>query len=309
MGYNNTTTSRDLALADAGVPQALKDLLSRIIPEKRFDEFKSLVASGAITPDMTHPAHLLLSPVSQVMSMADKGDQMNWLKALFAEDPAALATAQIYAAGIQWSTPVIAIDNYSNRYRDYPVEAVPLLRYIAGRNDILVDDIAQLDPALLSVKVKNRDEAQPDQALLHHIFETREMKVPALDRVEAFTGNADFLAIKNPRGETLFFRIATDSANGENADKLDIASWMLQRRPQSANEADRFGWTPLDRLVSRARGAVDTSMGRLLLAHGAKLDKQISPGFNLKAQLQENEGLGLDKFPSRKLSPPAAPSV
>ncbi|HYD18814.1 MAG TPA: hypothetical protein VEF76_10085 [Patescibacteria group bacterium] len=292
MAYNSYTTARDQALADDSVPKVLKDLATRIIPEKRLEDFKALVYHGDLEPQMTSAAHPLISALSQVLAMPDKAEQLQWLKALFDQNPDAMKNATVSAFG---SAPNTSIDAYNDRYRSYPVEQTSFLRFLVLRSDITADDVAALSPALLSEVIKGRDEALPAQALMHHINEAREIKVATLDRLAELTDGDDFLLIKNARGETLFHRVAAQPGNGDAEDKIDMASWMLKRRPQLLNESDRFGWTALDRLVSRSKGAVDTGMGRLLLSQGAKLSKQISPGFNLKAQLAENEGLGFGK--------------
>ncbi len=53
------------------MPQALKDLLTRIIPEKRFDDLRELVKHGVIDPLAVPEKHPLMSPVSQVMATGD----------------------------------------------------------------------------------------------------------------------------------------------------------------------------------------------------------------------------------------------
>ena len=65
------------------------------------------------------------------------------------------------------------------------------------------------------------------------------------------------------------------------------------------NEPDRYGWTPLDRLVSLSPERLDTSMSRLLIASGGTLQKQIAPKFNFAAELEKRDAQRLDK--------PAAP--
>jgi hypothetical protein len=70
---------------------------------------------------------------------------------------------------------------------------------------------------------------------------------------------------------------------------------MLQRKPELVNEPDRFGWTPLDRLLSRCQGKYDTSMGRLLVASGARFEKQLAPNFNIAAEIEERSGARIGK--------------
>lgn len=294
---------RDQALQDASVPTALKDLANRIIPGARFDDFREAVETGAIDPLDVPEKFPMMSAVSQVLALPDAKEQMKWLKELFDGSPEKFRDAVAPNFGFQWGRPDTNIASYDD-YRGYEVERTPLFSLLAQRADVTLADFFALDPQALAQDVVNRDASQAAQPLLHHIAFTRELSVKALDDIEAATGNADFLLIKNARGETLFHRIASYHGNHEDESKLDILSWMSMRKPQLVNEPDRFGWTPLDRLLAHSRGKIDTMLGRFLLASNAKLAKQIAPEFNLKAQLQENEGLGLDKQPSRKLATP-----
>ncbi len=300
MGYGHM---RAEALQDASVPSSLKDLANRIIPGGRFEDFREAVDCGAIDALDVPEKFPMISAVSQVLALPDAKEQIKWLKELFDGQPEKFRAAVAPNFGFQWGRPDTNIASYDD-YRGYEVERTPLFSLLAQRGDVTLADFFALDPDALSQPVKNRDASQPAQPLLHHIAFNRELTVQALDDIEAATGNADFLLIKNARGETLFHRIATNNGHHEDETKLDLLSWMTQRKPQLANEADRFGWTPLDRLLSHSRGKLDTSLGRFLLASNAKLSKQIAPEFNLKAQLLENEGLGLDKQPSRKLATP-----
>lgn len=300
MGYGYV---RAEALQDASVPAVLKDLANRIIPGQRFDDFREAVECGALDPLDVPEKFPMMSAVAQVLALPDAKEQMKWLKELFEGTPEKFRAAVAPNFGYQWGSPNTDIAAYDD-YRGYQVELTPLFSLLAQRPDVTLADFFALDPAALSQDIVGRDASQAPQPLLHHIAFNRELTVKALDEIEAATGNADFLLIKNARGETLFHRIASYHGNHEDEAKLDLLSWMSQRKPQLVNEADRFGWTPLDRLLVHSRGKIDTSLGRFLLASNAKLAKQIAPEFNLKAQLQENEGLGLDKQPSRKLGTP-----
>ncbi|MCC7037836.1 MAG: hypothetical protein IT560_11100 [Alphaproteobacteria bacterium] len=301
MGYGHV---REQALQDASVGASLKDLATRIIPDGRFNDFREAVEAGAIDPLDVPEKFPMMSAVSQVLALPDAKDQIKWLKELFNGAPEKVRAAVAPNFGFQWGSPNTNIAVYDD-YRRYEIERTPLFSLLAQRPDVTLADFIALDPQALAQDVVNRDASQPAQPLLHHIAFNRELTVKALDDIEAATGNADFLLIKNARGETLFHRIAGYNGNHEDENKIDILGWMTQRKPHLVNEPDRFGWTPLDRLLSRSRGKLDTSLGRFLLASNGRLAKQIAPEFNLKAQLQENEGLGLDKQPSRKLAPPA----
>ncbi len=301
MGYGHV---REQALQDASVGASLKDLATRIIPDGRFNDFREAVEAGAIDPLDVPEKFPMMSAVSQVLALPDAKDQIKWLKELFNGAPEKFRAAVAPNFGFQWGSPNTNIAVYDD-YRRYEIERTPLFSLLAQRPDVTLADFIALDPQALAQDVVNRDASQPAQPLLHHIAFNRELTVKALDDIEAATGNADFLLIKNARGETLFHRIAGYNGNHEDENKIDILGWMTQRKPHLVNEPDRFGWTPLDRLLSRSRGKLDTSLGRFLLASNGRLAKQIAPEFNIKAQLQENEGLGLDKQPSRKLAPPA----
>ncbi|MDI1228270.1 MAG: hypothetical protein PSY14_11355 [bacterium] len=300
MSYGLT---RAEAMADESVPSSLKDLANRIIAGARFDDFREAVECGAIDALDVPEKFPMMSPVSQILAMGDAKDQMTWLKVLFEGEPEKFRAAVAPNFGYHWGSPNTDINAYDD-YRGYDIERTPLFSLLAQRPAVTLADFFALDPDALAQPVTGRDASQPAQPLLHHIAFTRELTVTALDDIEAATGNADFLLIKNARGETLFHRIASNTSHHEDETKLDLLSWMSQRKPNLVNEADRFGWTPLDRLLTHSRGKLDTSLGRFLLASNAKLAKQIAPEFNLKAQLLENEGLGLDKQPSRKLATP-----
>ena len=289
---------RDKALADPGVPQVLEDLAERIIPNRDVEEFRHLVNSGAIDPLLVCEAQPVLSPVSQVMGLpAEEADA--WLKTLFSANPVVMTQAVCPCYGFRngrFSTD----PNYYDAYYGNDLEKPSLLSVLAARSDTPVVNIAKILPAALALPVADRYGNVGDQPLLHQMLDSKEFSVATFDRLAEITGAADFLAIRNSRGETLFHRIAGNNNYAEDPAKLDVASWMLQRRPELVNDPDRFGWTPLDRLLSRSQGKVDTSMGRLLIVSGAKLEKQIAPHFNLQAALDENAGARLDKPATRK---------
>lgn len=301
MSYGLT---RMQALQDASVPSSLKDLANRIVPDNRFEDFREAVECGAIDALDMPEKFPMMSAVSQVLALPDAKDQIKWLKELFDGSPEKFRAAVAPNFGFKWGSPNTSIAAFDD-FRGYELEHTPLFSLLAQRADVSLADFFAFDPQALSQDIVGRDASQAPQPLLHHIAFTRELTIKALDEIEAATGNADFLLIKNARGETLFHRIASNNGHHEDEAKLDLLSWMSQRKPQLVNETDRFGWTPLDRLLSHSSGKLDTSLGRFLLASNAKLAKQIAPEFNLKAQLQENEGLGLDKQPSRKLGTPA----
>jgi hypothetical protein len=294
-------SSREKALADPAVPAVLKDLAAHVAQNDR-EALRSMVESGAIDPLFTCAAQPLLSPVSQMFA-AD--DPVAWLKILFAKQPEKIAEAQCPCYNFGSSSFSVDLNFPDNRWNSAQLETPGLLPVLSERlrgtgKKRSVCDIAELCPAALGVKVANYKGETGDGPLLHHLLNYDELSVAALDRLEAITGNADFLLLRNDRGETLFHRIAADSYRREDLPKLDAASWMLQKRPELVNTADRFGWTPLDRHISVDSGKCDNSMGRLLLASGAKLAKQIAPGFNLRALLDERDALDKPAVPAVK---------
>lgn len=300
--YDDRTDYRRIALDDQSVSQVLKDLHERIIPEKNLAAFRRLVEEGGISPAMAYGEQPLMSPVSQVLAM-DAESAAEWLKALFSKEPHLAGTAKAPGWGLRWG-------NFSSDIRRYDgdgIETPLLMTVLAARGDNGILETAALYPAALANEVPARD-GGAGEPLFHQLLASGAFSIRALDRLEELCGGADFLTIKNARGETLLHRIAADPAWGESQDKLDAASWMLQKNPQLANAPDRFGWTPLDRLLSRAQGKLDSSMGRLLLASGARLEKQIAPHFNLAAVLQAQEEKRLEKPPVRRLLSPGHPA-
>jgi hypothetical protein len=289
---------KDKALADPALPPVLKDLAERIIPKRLLEDFRDLVTAGAIDPLDACVAQPLLCPVSQVMGLPPE-EADAWLKVLFANNPAAVTEAKCPCYGFRhgrFSTD----PDYRDSYYGTELETPSLLSVLAGRTETPVIDVAKIFPQGLSVPVPDRYGISAEWPLLHQLLNSKELSVETLDKLEELTGGDDFLSIKNGRGETLLHNIASNNGAAEDQIKLDAVSWMLQRRPDLINEPDRFGWTPLDRLVSRAQGKVDTSMGRLLIVSGAKLEKQIAPQFNLQSALDEHSGGRLDKPAPRK---------
>ena len=289
---------REKALADPALPAALKDLSERIIPNKLQDEFRHLVDCGAIDPLQTCAAQPLFSPVSQVMGLPPEEADV-WLQILFAHAPAAALEATCPCYGFRngrFSTD----PDFRDTYYGTALETPALAAVLAARTDTPVITVAKIFPQLLDSVVSDRYGNIPEQSLLHQMVDGRELNVPTFDKLEELTGGTDFLASKNARGETMFHRIVSYTSSGEDLNRLDIASWMLQRRPELINDPDRFGWTPLDRLVSRTQGNVDTSMGRLLIVSGARLEKQLAPKFNLQSALDTHSGARLDKPSPRK---------
>lgn len=293
-------TAREMALEDPGVPEVLRHLAKTLIPEKRSDELAALIRAGALEPLMICDAQPLLSPVSQIMGMV-KEDADIWLKILLGDDPEKWAAAKCPCYGFRngrFSTD----PDYKDSYYSMTLETPSLLAVLAARTDTPVVEVAQIVPAALALPYADRYGNVADQPLLHQLLQSREFSIETFDRLEKLTGGVEFLNIKNSRGETLFHRIVSNFSSCENLVHLDVASWMLQRRPELVNEPDRFGWTPLDRMLSQSQGKLDTSMGRLMIVSGARLEKQMATQFNLAAALDEHSGARLDKPAPRKAS-------
>lgn len=300
--YNDkpARTAKEEALADPALPPVLKHLAESIIPEKREEELRALVRGGCFDPLLICEARPLLSPLSQVMGMP-KEDADRWLKIMLGDDPEKWASAQCPCYGFRngrFSTD----PDYKDSYYGTTLETPSLLSVLAARTETPVIDIAAISPAALVLPTADRYGNLADQPLLHQMLQTKEFSIATLDKLETLTGGVDFLNIKNNRGETLFHRIVSNAGWCEDIARLDAASWMLQRKPELVNEPDRFGWTPLDRMLSLSRGNLDTSMGRLMIVSGARLEKQMATQFNVAAALEEHSGSRLDKPAPRKAS-------
>jgi hypothetical protein len=291
-------SAREEGLEDPAVPEVLKHLATHLIPESRPYELAALIREGSLDPLMICEARPLLSPVSQVMGMP-REEADRWLKILLGDDPGKWASAKCPCYGFRngrFSTD----PDYKDSYYGTTLETPSLLAVLAARTETPVVDIAQVAPAALALPTADRYGNVTDQPLLHQMLQTKEFSIATFDKLEKITGGSGFLSIKNARGETLFHRIASTPSFQEDIVRLDAISWMLQRKPELVNEPDRFGWTPLDRLLSQSQGKVDTSMGRLLIVSGARLEKQMTPQFNLASALEEHSGSRLDKPAPRK---------
>ena len=287
---------RDAALADATVSQALKDLLTRIIPEKRFDDMRELVKQGVIDPLDVPEKHPLMSPVSQVMATGD--DSKKWLSALFSADSEAMQKA-VMPKGYYGSD----ISRFDVRYG---LERPPLLGVLLGNPAKVLEMVTTL-PAIAGKVLGWKSIPQygdTPEPLFHHLYNASEFTVKTLDMLEQLTGGTEFLNIRDSRGATMFHRIVSHANWVEDESKLDMASWMLQKNPQLLNDPDRFGWTPLDRLLARTKGELDSSMGRFLIVAGGRLERQMAAKFNVAAELDERSGKRLDKPFTRKLPGP-----
>jgi hypothetical protein len=290
-------TVRDEALDDPRLPPVLKHLAEHIIPEKRETELRALVREQALDPLMICDAQPLLSPVAQVMNMPT-ADTVPWLNILFSGAPEKMAYAKCPCRGFRngnFSTDL----NYHDYYNT-GIESPLLLTVLISRTETPLSDLTALFPQVLAEKIPDRYGNNSDEPFVHSLLQSREFSVATFDRLEELTGGVDFLNIKNSRGETLFHRVVRNYGWCEDITKLDVASWMLQRKPELVNEPDRFGWTPLDRMLSLCQGKLDTSMGRLMIVSGARLEKQMATQFNLAAALEEHSGSRLDKTVPRK---------
>lgn len=295
-------TARDKALADPDVPAALKRLLTDIVPRKDFDALRALVQTGEIDPLYIPPSQPLISAVSVLVSAEDS---TKWLSALFSAAPQSFFAAKLASSDYYGTN----IDRFDINRNYGTIQQLPLAPFVMKDTAAPVTKLLEILPEMAEKLLRmpfpqTRVSGQPEEVLLHHLVSGNEFTVEALDKIEKLTGGDDFLMIRNARGETLFHHLASNTSWSDDSDRLDIAGWMLQRKPLLVNDADRFGFTPLDRLVMNSRGKVDTAMGRLLLASGAKLEKQIAPGFNLKAALQEHSETRLDKAPIRRAAVP-----
>lgn len=306
--YDDRYEKRDYkkeALEDASVPPALKRLAEEVIPNKDFSAFRAMVESGEISPGMESGNQPLLAPAAQILSLPEDVDISKWMSVLFGGDIEKIREAKVSTWSGYYNRGYFDLSNYAGQEL---AERALLPILVSSYGGAAVTKLAAMSPQLLAERVADRDGQKPEDPLLHHALGGNNISVETLDRLEELTGGAEFLKIKNKRGETLFHRIVANSSWVENSDRLDQASWMLQRNPKLVNEPDRFGWTPLDRLLANTQGKSDSSMGRFLLAAGARLEKQIAPSFNLAAVLRAEEEKRLDKPPVRKLPAPGRSS-
>jgi len=295
-----SSLARDMlaATADTQKQEAytalLEDLSFRIIPEKRFDELRDLVRTGKLDLTKVWEPNPLMSAVSQ---LAGAPDWQEFFKAAFEAAPEAALDAPCPCHGLRTgnasTNPATFHNSYGNSV-ETPNLATFLLRSGKG-----IADIAKALPQLLDAPVGDYYNRNPQPMLFAVLGSEREI-VDQLDALEAATGGCEFLYLRNARGETLFHTIAQSPSSRDDQARLDAVSWMLERRPGLVNERDRFGWTPLDRFVSFAGANVDCAMSRLLVAAGAEFSRQIAPGFNLAAAVEERAGRRLDKPQPKK---------
>jgi hypothetical protein len=82
------------------------------------------------------------------------------------------------------------------------VEVPSLLTALATRTQTPVVTFAEFSPALLSACIADRYGYSSSMPLLHTMQNGAELSPATFDRLEALTGGAEFLNIRNARGET-----------------------------------------------------------------------------------------------------------
>ncbi len=264
----------------------LQDLRARIIPQQLYGEFKALLADRTFDVLTPFDPDLLLSPLSQICAAPES---TRWLKMVAEAEPEKFASASCPHAILYRNNRTANPAEVDYRSTVVKGELASFL-FFSGKKPA---EIAEIEPKLLGATVS--DEYNRKFTLLFQALQTSEDPIAALDGIAAATGNADFIYTRNERGETPLHFIAQQSVYAEDKLRIDVVSWMLQKKPLLANEPDRFGWTPLDRYVSQNAERLDTSMVRLLIASGAALEKQIAPKFNFAAELAKRDAQRLDK--------------
>lgn len=268
------------ALAKADMPAVLKDFHLRILPEKRYAELADMVRAGTFDPLFSYEAFPLLSPVTAILGQADWREG---LKALFSAAPEKLNEAKIhrfrsYSSGNKRSFSLLEYEE-GNTYWDSPIL---LVKYFSEEKKNLFE-IAALFPSLFYQRKVN-----PDGEICPYLFDVatqEKLTVQRLEMIKDVAGSVDFLNLTDSKGRTLFYKFLQE-AQVRDVNALDAATWMLMHKPELVNIPDHLGWTILDRLIVSSGGDYDTPMGRLLVASGARLNRQVAPKFNLAAEIE-----------------------
>lgn len=278
--------------------ELLQDLATRIIPENLFNEVRNLVRTGQLDVTKVWEPEPLLSPISQ---LAGAPEWQDFLRAAFADKPEAAVNAPCPCHNLHRgfaSTDPTTVDTSNNGRNGVEMRNLATFLYRSGKT---ANQILEALPQLLLSPIADTNNANPQQLLFVDLVNSAQI-VEHLDALEASSGNTEFLKLKNTRGQTLFHAIAQSPSFREDYVRIDALSWMLERRPEIINEPDRFGWTPLDRLMAFSNGNVDSPLGRLLLSAGARLSRQIAPGFNLAATIETRKFNNIPKLQLKKSS-------
>lgn len=269
-------------LDDAAVPEVLKHTYRVLIPEGRFDTIADMIAAGEYDDAIQCPAAPLGGLLAQLAAVPKTTFAPHMKRVMRAlNDRAEIPLAQLTAPYIK-----LASGSTSFNLADYKGQAVAswnLVSLLIGRHELKLLDIAAIAPRLLAQNHTMDDTTIPRA---HHYILFRDRKAADLDAIEKAAGTLDFLDIRDDRGRTVFFRLASDQASHSHA--LDLLSWMIQRKPELVHATDDLGWTALDRYVQRV-GTVENAHQRFLIAAGATFNRQVPPGLSVADALAWRE--------------------
>lgn len=278
-------------LADDTVPRALKTLFLEVLPEKDLAQFKKMVANGALRHDMKCESFPLAAPCNQIVGMLPAAEAGAWLKIILAPcaDVAALPSVlQIYT-GSQYTYRLDQAARTTN-----PPSVTPLASYLVNNAKLDCPQLAAIHTHLLVQNIRYtvpNTSTVIEQPAIFATLQAGTLNVELLEKIEAVTGDADFLRLRDTAGRTLLMHIASTNGYRENQQTIDALSWMIMRDETLVNVQDKLGWTPLDRFITVLSRTSDkpynNTTTRLLIAAGAQFNRQIAPDFNMSAEVEK----------------------
>ncbi len=279
-------------LDDENVPAALKTLYTDILPAKNLAAFQKLLKTGALDSCLDVPAHPLAGLTSLVIGTFkdDIAQATPWLSAIAHHEAFDAKTLGFTFAYNSRYIYALADDIAGSK-----AHPVPLASHLFGK--LPLEKIAGIHPDLLMQEFKTND---VKQSLLQHGLAGNYVEAIAkLAALEKELGSAKFLFNHiGTTSETLFYRWACNVKHREDEGFLNALSWMLERAPSLIDGRDDFGWTVLDRYIKNTSGSSNTIVHspllRLLVSAGAQLHRQLSPDFNLAAEVAKRETLSKD---------------
>lgn len=292
---------------DEDVPAALKKLYTDILPAKDFAAFEKMLKSGALDNTLTITSQPLGGLITLIAAaIEDKDELAKWLAPVCkhtAFDTASLGVTTFYvpSAGSK-----LALKDFKD---DHKITQLTLAQYLFKWRKMTVVDIAGLNQNLLQQSVPNDNSHL--YPLLAYSYSNYGDTLTNFKKIAEATGSTGFLffPINYETGHTLFFKAACDARNAEDSPLLNLLSWMLERAPSLIDSRDEYGWTVLDRYISSTtshnnNNLVRSSLLRLLVSAGAQLNRQLTPDFNLAAEMEKRESLKKDPLRSKPANPP-----
>ena len=262
------------------VADALKELFLTIIPDKDFEKFSARLDRGDYDAHLDCAAHPMGGLLAQVAAMP-KEHGLEWFKAIAKRDALDINALEVpyFYNGNSYVTTI-------KGYSDQSVSRQPLGARLIGSYGIKMLDLAAAAPRLLAHETRNNEVTQP---IAHHLMFNETISLQRVQMIADKTGSLDFIDIRNAAGESIFYRLATNKDWYNTVSILNVAGWLLERRPELANTTDAAGWTPLDRYVLKMTAqtsgqpavANESGMLRLLMSAGAQFAKQTPPGISL----------------------------